>query len=489
MIKSVSKLSSLLLMGGLLLASCQRSGDCGCDIVNPYDAQKGNLKVASNIIDPATRVAGNNWEVSDAIGIYAVKGGTALADANVITDGGNKKYTTAKAGATVNFTSTEGITIPADGNVDIISYYPYNATINGYKLAFNNSDQSNLSAIDLLYSNNQKGISNQNLQANLVFKHALTLVEFDITAESGLTIPAGATVEIKDVMVDGNLSLVDGVVATGTTKATPKATIKANGANFQAMMILPPQNLNGKEVVFTIDGKQQKATLNLTETKQGYKYIVNVNYGKKSGILIIAGATIEDWKNGDTDTIVIGGEDTPVPPTPPTPQPTTGTLLFPGSNFDDFAAFKGCLNNFGLKTYATQADGGKTGKALQIKGTPEKNDYVFTATTKTASPAGSKAITFYIKGKVAGRSMSFNVYTSDREYKVFNLGDVNGSGDIKLDTGENNQYAGSIDTKGEWAKVTLNISGLTLNASGNIFAVKVGKGVAWDLMIDDITIE
>lgn len=489
--KKITLISSALIVAGLFFASCQRSGGCDCKPENPTEKQKGSLKVASNIVQPATRALDNAWEVSDAIGIYAIKEGTTLAEANIIPDGGNRKYTTANAGARVNFTSIEGIIVPNEGNIDLISYYPYKEGITGFEYTFNNSDQSNLAAIDLLYSNNQKAINKSNLEASLVFKHALSLVQFEITAQDGLAIAEGATVQIKDVAVDGKLSLVDGKVATGSTTASPKVTIKNN----KAMMILPPQALNGKEVVFTINGKEEKATLSLANTEQGFRYIVKVNY-TKAGVLIVSGATIEAWKEGEQDVIQIGGGTvTPTPspePNPqpePNPEPAPANLLFPGSDFEDWNLFKANINQkFGVQAYATQADGGKTGKAMHVNGTPKGNDYLFTAQAKAGGPTTATKITLYIKG-TAGKSLSFNVYSAPSGYKPFNLGAVSSTQDVMVAPAPKNQYTGAIDTKGEWVKVTLNIADVPLATTGALFAIKVGKEVAYDLLIDDITIE
>lgn len=174
-------------------------------------------------------------------------------------------------------------------------------------------------------------------------------------------------------------------------------------------------------------------------------------------------------------------------PNPNPEQPATGKLLFPGADFEDFDAFKGALNTFGLKDYATQVDGGHNGKALHIKGTPTGNDYVFTAVAQAGGPTSAKTITFYIKG-TGGKSLSLNVFTEDgKAYKPFNLGDVTTS--IEVAPTDKNQYTGTIDTKGQWIKVTLDISSITLPTSGNLFALKVGKEVAYDLLIDDITIQ
>ena len=498
MMKTTTKLGSLLLASTLLFSSCQRSGGCGCEVDDPYAKGKGDLKVSSNIAQPGTRVAGETWEVSDAIGIFALNEGQALGANNYAT---NAKYTTASAGENVVFTSAmEGINLPSTGNLDLVAYYPYQQGVTT-ELAFDTSDQSKPALIDLLYSDNQKGINKQNANANLVFNHMLTLIEFNITTD-GLAINNG-TIALKDVLVDGKMALANGAITTGTKTATPSVAIKSAGTNkYKGMMILPPQTLTGKEVTFNINGKPHTANLKLTATESGYKYTVEVTYNRGQ-LVIVEGATINPWKEGSDngEVIVIGGEETPTPqpePEPePEPQPTEGQLLFPGANFDDFDAFKASLNKFGLAKYATQVDGGKSGKALLIKGTPAKNEYIFTTTKNASDLTTATKITFYIKG-TSGKSLSMNVYSDDKEtnngktyqaYKPFNLETVSGTTDITLQPQDKNGYIGSIDTKGQWVKVTLNIAGLKLATQESFFALKVGSKSDYDLMIDDFTIE
>lgn len=517
--KSMTKLGTLLFASTLLFSSCQRSGGCGCEVDDPYAKGKGDLKVSSNIVQPGTRVAGEAWEASDAIGIFALNEGQALGATNYAT---NAKYTTASAGNSVTFTSVaDGINLPSTGNIDLVAYYPYKDGVTT-ELAFDASDQSKPALIDLLYSNNQKGLNKQNEKANLVFNHALTLVEFNITTEEGLAINDG-TIALKDALVDGKMALATGAITTGTKTATPSVKVKSAGANkYKGMMILPPQALAGKEVTFTLDGKTHTAPLKIAQTESGLKYTVEATYKKdknqeKTKLVIVEGATISPWKEGGNngEVIVIGGEEAPVvPPTPqpepnpgagtepqPEPQPSEAKPLFPGANFDDFEAFKASLNSFPLHSLATQVDGGKTGKALQFKGNIKKSGYIFTTTKNASGLTSGTKISFYLKGK-SGRSLSINVYSDDKEtkkdktyqvYKPFNLETVSGTNDITLQPQTRNVYTGTIDTQGQWVKVTLNISGLKLATQENFFAVKVGadskKGTDVDLMIDDFTIE
>ena len=119
--------------------------------------------------------------------------------------------------------------------------------------------------------------------------------------------------------------------------------------------------------------------------------------------------------------------------------------------------------------------------------------------------SGKTKISFYMKGTATGKSISINLYPADKSqpglsvqkngdaYYVYNLGDVSSDVTIQAATANAkgqiwNSYSGSINAT-DWVKVTLDISGKALAKSGNLFAFKVGKGVAWNLYLDDFTIE
>lgn len=204
-----------------------------------------------------------------------------------------------------------------------------------------------------------------------------------------------------------------------------------------------------------------------------------------------------------------GTTPTPQPQPEPNPnpnpeQPATGKLLFPGADFEDWSLMeKGKSLLFPLGKIVEQSPNGRNGKALHINGTPAGNDYMI-----TAAGAGEKSgstITLYINGK-AGKSLSFMVYKVDGSLAVFNLDEFGtkghvispADGEIILKPTEKtfndkpaNSYAnGSIDTQGKWLKITLDISSFSkLAKEKNLFSIKVGKAVAYDLLIDDITIQ
>lgn len=163
---------------------------------------------------------------------------------------------------------------------------------------------------------------------------------------------------------------------------------------------------------------------------------------------------------------------------------------FKGADFENFSDFTASLNSYGIKSFAVldSGQGVLNSNALKIAGTPEGNDYVFTAKATETLPEKIKEITIMVKGK-AGKSLSFNLYKTDGSAYKFNVGDL--SKDTKVEISDNNSYAGSIDTDGKFVKVTLVCKGLAdinKNSANNFLAIKVGKGANYALDIDDIKV-
>lgn len=184
-----------------------------------------------------------------------------------------------------------------------------------------------------------------------------------------------------------------------------------------------------------------------------------------------------------------GGGDEPNEPT------DDAVALFAGYDFEDWTAFLGGLNNYGIKAYATQSAGtGMEGSAalniLTDPTTTDGNDYVFTTLATADLPSTYSNISFYVKG-TSSKSVSLNIYKTDGSYYVYNLGTLSGS--TTLSVAPNNQYTGTIDTGGEWALISLDLSGITdLNVSNTaegLFALKIGKNADYDLHFDNFVIE
>ncbi len=186
-----------------------------------------------------------------------------------------------------------------------------------------------------------------------------------------------------------------------------------------------------------------------------------------------------------------GGTVDPEDPEDPDAPSVPGSgaqLLFPGADFENWTLFLEQLTTHGIKDYAVQSQGtGYNGShALSINGKPGGNDYVFT-TQGGGYPSGIDKLSFYVKG-TSGKSLSVNIYNESGDYATFNVENLTSNKLVKA--APNNQYTGTIDTKGEWVLVTLDLSGADLNTSGSgsVFAIKVGRDVDYALMIDEIVV-
>ena len=452
----------------LALTACNNAPNC--------KPKTEAMQFGSNIPALNLRMAGNPFEANDAIGISMNGDATAT----------NVEYKTTAGGATATFApAATGLTFAEGQTVNFVSYYPYSANATTDLAIDLTNDQT-----DVLYSNNLTGIKTAKdaTGANhvLQFTHKLALVSFTMTG-----LPAGTTItsaQLEGIVTTSSMKIADGTLTNGTSTATQK--LQLAGGTFAPTIVIPATNANAKLVIKLSDGKSYSYTFASLALQSGKNHKFNVTLASGAITVDQVNGQISDWDVVDEGTVTVDPDNTGGVTPPPTPQPTTGELLFPGADFEDFAAFTGTLNRFGLKNYATAAAGaGRNGStALHIKGTPAKNDYLFTAMNNAGKDfSGKTKISFYIKGTAPGRSISCNVYTGGSAFKAFNVGIVNNA-NVNISVAADNQYTGSI-TANDWVKVTLDITGITPAKTGDLFAIKVGKGVAWDLYIDDITIE
>ena len=187
---------------------------------------------------------------------------------------------------------------------------------------------------------------------------------------------------------------------------------------------------------------------------------------------------------------------------PGDPDPDPGSkLLFPGADFNDWSKFTGSLNSFGVTFGKESKTEGREGSgAMHFDGQHDENSYVFTAVVPEGfSAAGKTKIVFWVKG-TAVKSLSMNVYTGigrtmGVDYKCYNMDEHNpySSHQVLGPTDKNSYTKGGIDTKGEWVKVTLDISSLASQINStpgqDLFALKIGSKSEYNLFVDDITIE
>lgn len=469
-----------LLVGALALLALT-----ACNQDNKSEAlQQEAMQFGSNIPALNLRMAGNAFEANDAIGISMTGDATAT----------NVEYKTTAGGPTATFKpAAAGLTFAEGQTVNFVSYYPYSASATT-DLAI---DLTNAQT-DVLYSNNLTGIKTPKdaTGANhvLQFKHKLALVSFTMTG-----LPAGTTItsaQLEGIVTTSSMKIADGTLTNGTKTATQKLQLAAGA--FAPTIVIPAANSNAKLVITLSDGKSYSYTFANLALQSGKNHKFNVSLASGAITVDQVNGQISDWDVVDEGNVTVD----PDGGTEPEPQPTTSELLFPGADFEDFAAFTGTLNRFGVGDYCSEATGaGRTGNALKVSGSMAKNGYFFTVENKSGKEfTGKSKITFYIKGTATGKGISINLYPADNTvpgltqqgYYAYNLGVINNA-DVTIQDASHadrnqNDYNGSV-TATDWVKVTLDVEGKSLATSGNLIAFKGGKGGVYDLLIDDITIE
>ena len=182
-------------------------------------------------------------------------------------------------------------------------------------------------------------------------------------------------------------------------------------------------------------------------------------------------------------------EDTPDPGS----DPGDAKWLFDGADCESETDFRAALGKQGLRSYAVISRDHANpvrGQVLSVVKKLNGNEYLLSF--KGAIPPGTKTISFLLKGVSSARSMSVNVYSDQlgangqQSYVCYNLGEV-GSRDVVLQPEPRNLYKGTIDTRGQWIRVTLDVRSVELSSQrgGESLAIKLGGASDIDLMLDD----
>jgi len=307
----MKKLFRLLLVPVLavgLITSC--STDHQNDLGYGKD-HKLNAQFTAGIA--SSRVTGNNWDKEDVIGIYAVNSGQELA-ADAIYKG-NSKYTTVSESGTGDFSpasDNDAIIFEKEGNkLDFIAYYPYQATVTDYKLAIDVSDQSKLSKIDYLYSNNAKGHNRENKEVPLQFKHQLTQLVLNITGDSDLGDLATLKLAAEGFVPTGSLNLKDGIVTVegADAKVLNLTATKADAGVTMRAIVLPGQNMKNTSFVFDLNGMKFKAWIPedlVLESNARVTYKVELS--TDGSVLASPTGTIEDWTDVEGGEVILEPE-------------------------------------------------------------------------------------------------------------------------------------------------------------------------------------
>ncbi len=170
--------------------------------------------------------------------------------------------------------------------------------------------------------------------------------------------------------------------------------------------------------------------------------------------------------------------------------PNTPVVLFPGSDFNDWATFESSVEEKDTSVKKSENEGRGGSTALHIQGNPG-NAYLFKTRVPSNFTAPASKIIFYIKGSSVTKSLSINLFKKDGSSVKFNL--LSYTAEKILAPKGGNSYTGEINTANNWLKVTLDVSSISNEIQTTqgelLFALKGSTGGTYDLYIDDITVE
>lgn len=289
------KLSNLLYAGmlsSLALVSCTDN-----DENSEWTGSEGVVFTTSI----QSRVSGNSWNANDEVGIFMTPNGSEIASATAA----NKKYLAQTNGSLVAAPG-EGVYLPATGKVDFIAYYPYSNALSGNVMDVNVADQSKPGAIDLLYSNETKGVEAANGKTiALKFVRKMSKITLDMTKDETIESFEGLKVEMKGIATEGKFDLAKGIVKATDGKNTQAVAmnignVEASTAKATAI-ILPTAAATDQtkmDLTFTLAGKTFTHSIaDLSKFEAGknvtFKATLSVNNGKP--VVTVGNATIENW--------------------------------------------------------------------------------------------------------------------------------------------------------------------------------------------------
>lgn len=298
------KLSNLLYAGmlsSLALVSCTDN-----DENSEWTGSEGVVFTTSI----QSRVSGNSWNANDEVGIFMTPNGSEIASATAA----NKKYLAQTNGSLVAAPG-EGIYLPATGKVDFIAYYPYSNALSGNVMDVNVADQSKPGAIDLLYSNETKGVEAANGKTiALKFVRKMSKLTLNMTKDETIESFEGLKVEMKGIATEGKFDLANGTVKATDGKNTQAVAMNIGNVEAHTAMataiILPTAAATDQtkmDLTFTLAGKTFTYSIaDLTAFEAGknvtFKATLSVNNGKP--VVTVGNATIKDWvgvAGGDFD--------------------------------------------------------------------------------------------------------------------------------------------------------------------------------------------
>jgi len=259
----------------------------GCTVVITPEAPEARGQIAANLranIGVSTlKVANNQFEASDEVGLYMKRAGQALAIPSVYSNADNLRMSLSGQ----DLVSDPPVMYPESDNVDFIAYYPYTALVSSdYTIDVNVTGQALGLPTEVLYSNNVRNQVPTPQPVTLEFQYSFAKLE--ITVIGGENSPLieddfeFMTASINGMFTQAKLQLTNGEVTNRQEKETItlyKISNNATSTTFEAL-VLPHMVADGEiSFVFNAGGVnfQHKQTVSY-DSHSLYKHTFALNF-------------------------------------------------------------------------------------------------------------------------------------------------------------------------------------------------------------------
>ncbi|MGF7023664.1 DNA/RNA non-specific endonuclease [Sphingobacterium siyangense] len=235
-----------------------------------------------------TKATGTSWDQNDQIGVFMSKSGQPLEAASIVDQVKNQLFTFNGS----LFQSARAIFLSAE-KVDFIAYHPYKS-LTDFQYPIDLSDQSNPTALDLMYANNAKNIDKSNNTVPLTFVRQLSKVSINLSITNTAALEANqVTVKMPEISIKGGFDLTTGKLTVNSTEKKDvqgKVSVNANKTARIEFILLPGEDITGKAIKFmaangdtyTWTIPQNQNLKNLIAGNQ-YSFDIKIDNGKPSG--------------------------------------------------------------------------------------------------------------------------------------------------------------------------------------------------------------
>lgn len=233
----------LTLMIGVLLIACEG------EKINPLGT-KTAVRMTAEIEGMKTRLSGSTWDQDDAIGVFMKMNGDEL---NASAPKKNLKYIySEETGHFEPMSENEIIYFPTNGDaVDFIGYYPFREDISAFNIPIDLTSQSNQSAIDLMYADNVKNVSQTESQITMRFSHKLSRIVFQVEHYRVIE-QSDFSVIITGVPTVGSFNLTDKSLTVDSAKTDIVCCVNDDCTLAEAIL-MPGTDLSGSDLWFLIE--------------------------------------------------------------------------------------------------------------------------------------------------------------------------------------------------------------------------------------------